>query len=415
MRAMTSQLGALLIVAACGDGATLPDAGLGSDGPPRGLVKVHVDGPIGESLRVWFQSASSSTVLATKTDAAGNASAWMEADGFVSIYGAPPSFNILYTWTGVQPGDELTLDLSTEGFGDAVPLADVRIDPMEGASSYYISSYCEASVEVSLAIDEPFAPFFKPCTSTSDLLVVAGTAFGIPLGYRFRANANISSGGTIDLRGPYSPFDATVEVTGPANDFVDVNSKLAGVEYEVATSAQLAGTHVAVPVQMPVLPDETAQTIVRTLDFESEDGQQRTVERTGVVWGPATRSTAVDVSMPIRKTSLPGIDLDTYSLVWSEESEGAPGDVVWAHLSLGGFQWVVIGARTDATALRLPRLPNDLRLERDSVLFGSLSLIVAEGGYERLRPYLLGHWSPSAGSWWPMKEASGRVSYRTVR
>jgi len=404
-----------MLVAACGDGASVPDAMLGSDGIERGRVTVHVEGPSKGFEDVYFQNADSSIALATKTNASGDASALMVPGGFVSVLDE----SIIYTWTDVQPGDELTLDLSFEEFGEVTPTSAVRIDPMDDAVSYYLFSRCESFRDVSAAIEAAIVPFFTPCAATSDLLVVAWDNSGAA-GYRFAANANLASGGTIDMRGPYQPIGASVDVIGPSDRFISVRQKLANVKFTADTSTQVPDTHVVVPTQMPVIPGVRVQTVARTFSssFPEEDGGTVTTESGTIVWGPASAMTTVDLTTPVLRGITSELELDptSSSLHWTELDDGARGDVVWAAFGIGSFQWKVIGRRTDETRLRLPVLPrDDVRLRSETFFVSNFALVAAEGGYDRLRPYLLGHWNPSDGMWWPMTEPSGRASYRSLR
>jgi hypothetical protein len=414
MPAMRGAFGVLAIIAGCGDGVGVPDAAMGSDDSVRGLVRVHVEGPSQGFEQVFFQNADSSIALVTRTNEVGDASALMAPGGFVTVVDEA----VMYTWAGVQPGDELTLDLTFEEFNDVFPSATVRIDPLDGATDYFLFSRCESFRDVRAAIDEPFAPFFQPCTLTTDLMLFAwDLQIGRPLGYRYLSNASLLSAATIDLRGEYLPIDTNVDVIGPNNRTISIRQKLSNLAYTADTSAQINDTHVVVPTEMPVIPGTTVQTIARTFSFSfPKEDDAFSSERASIAWGPGSAMTTMDLTTPALRdiTSTPELDLSSYTLRWTE-SEGVGGDVVWVAMGIGAFNWKVIGARTDETFLRLPVLPqDDLRPSPDSFFISNFALVATEGGYDRLRPYLLGHWNPSDGVWWPMKEPSGRVNYRSL-
>lgn len=405
----------VLGLAACGDGITLPDATMGSDGPARGLVTVHVDGPTGAFDRVFFQNADSTIALATRTNALGDASALMAPGGFVSVIDEDTAIPVIYTWTGVQPGDDLTLDLGGDRLKDVFPNTSVRIDPNEMANNYYLFSRCEQFVDVRLAIESPFAPFFGPCTTTSDLLLLAWGNLG-PLGYRYRANVNLVTAAPIDLRGPYLPIDTKVDVIGPSDRSISLRQKIANITYEGNASLSITDTHRVVSTNVPAIAGTTMQTTAQMFDFTipKEDRPGFTSTLSTTVWGPASAMTTLDLTTPALRdlTTVPAFDLESYTLHWTETAEGSGGDVVWASLGFAEYQWVVIGARGDETALRLPVLPHDtLRPTRETLFLMNFALVSAAGGYDRLRPYLLGHWSP--GDWFPMKDPSGYVIYRS--
>jgi len=404
-------VGVLAIVAACGDGVPGPDAAIGSDATARGRVTVHVEGPTQGFEPVYFQNADSTIALATRTNDVGDASALMAPGGFVTVLDGSE----IYTWTGVQPGDELTIDLTFEVFNDVFPSATVRIDPMDGATAYYLFSRCESFRDVTLAIDEVVAPFQEPCTQYTDLLLLAWSAG--PIGYRYLTNVNLFSATPIDLRGAYLPIDTNVDVIGPSGRTISVRQKLSNLEYTADAGAQITGTHVLVPTDMPVLAGTTMQTIARTSDFSfpKEDATALS-ELASIAWGPPSALTTMDLTTPaIREVSRPELEVESYTLRWTESGSGDGGDVVWARMSLGVATWTVIAPHTDETLLRLPVLPQrDLRLRTESFFLSNFAIVAAEGGYDRLRPYLLGHWSPD-GTWWPMQEPSGRVNYRSLQ
>ena len=407
----------LLALVACGDGGTLPDATTGSDAAARGRVTVRVHKQFDSAHdRVIFQNADSTIVLVTQLNDAGEASALMAAGGFVSVFdGTLP--NALYTWTGVRPGDELDLDLRFEQVGDQVPQASLRIAPLAGALDYFVFSRCESFTEVSPALDGPFAPFGQPCTTSTDLLLLARDSTAQPIGYRYTSQATVGAPGTIDMRGPYAPFRATAEVIGPPNTTVSILSKLAGVFYTIGTSALITDARVTVPLAMPDVADATMQTTARSLNLTPEEDALQPSEQTAVVWGPASATTTLDLASPRLRSlaSRPALDLESYTIQWTEAPDGDPGDVVWVSIGLSGAQWIVIGARTDETFLRLPVVPYPgLRPDPETTFVGNFALVSTTGGYDRVRSYLLGHWNPSNGSWWPMVEPSGHVSFRSL-
>ncbi len=404
----------VLALAACGDGTTLPDADPRSDADARGLVTVRIEKATATTgVRVFFQNADSTLVLATRFNDANEASALMAPGGFVTVYEEPFAEISLYTWTNVQPGDVLTLDLRQPELGDAQPNLSLIIEAFDNALDYFAFDRCESFVEVSAALESPFAPFFQSCTPTSDVLLVARDQNAEPAGYRYAKNANLQSPGTLDMRGPYTPFDATVDVEGPTGAIVNVTGALADVFYTTGTSTQITGTHATLPISMPVIAGEVAQLSARMID---DTNDPRTVV-SAIVWGPGTTSTTLDLSAPIRTlTTRPELDLSSYELRWTENDDGERGDLVWAQVGFSNLQWIVIGERRDETTLRLPVLPYEALRPRDETVYvDTFALIDTDVPYDRLHTYLLGRWSPSNGSLWPMVDPTGRVSFRSTR
>jgi hypothetical protein len=236
------------------------------------------------------------------------------------------------------------------------------------------------------------------------------------LGYRYRADADLTNGRNdpIDLRGNYLPFDSQIDVIGPADTFVSVTQQLAHIAFSSTNSGTIESTHLVLPTQIPVVQNTTVQSSARTFPntFPKEDGPSISTSRSEIAWGPASKSTTLDLTTPLRDFTMPEFDATISSLRWTETA-GSPGDMIWARVSDGGGEWVVIAPRTDEAILRLPVLPQVDPLRPQAFLVNNFAIVATEGGYDRLRPYLLGHWTPTDGNF-PMKEASGRVSFRSL-
>lgn len=409
----------LIAMAACGDGVTLTDAAIGSDGPERGRVSVHVAASKGAGpITVYFQDADSTLVLATRTNDAGDASALMASGGFVTVF---PSGH-LYTWANVQIGDELTLDLSAEELS-SFPALTVRLAELEGAQDYWLSSRCERE---RLLLDPkmlPVAPFFLPCTPRSDLLLVAYDINFEPFGYRYIPNANMLDSTPVNLGASYLPIASTVDVYGPTDRTITVTQRLTNVDYSANAFVQVTDTHVVAPIGMPVIDGTTVQGVAYMTSslFPPQEDEVMTSEYAAFAWGPNGPTMTLDLSTPdLREiTSKPTLELESYTLKWMESDVGSRGDAVWAEIAIYAgiaiLPWTIMAPRTDETLVRLPVLPYDGAQLRPESAVDNFALLSSEGGYDRLRPYLLGHWSPLNAAWWPMHEPSGRASYRSAR
>ena len=138
-------LGLLLVCAACGDGLPASTADAGPD-DPRGLVSLAFLAADGERLvghRVFFQDRDSSLVLSTRTDAEGRANAFMHPGGFVSLVETRGNSSLIYTYAGVKPGDELTID--QRGTPGNVVEIEVSIPPAAGAITYQLYTSCTSN------------------------------------------------------------------------------------------------------------------------------------------------------------------------------------------------------------------------------------------------------------------------------
>src|SRR5262249_28539424 len=148
---------------------------------------------------------------------------------------------------------------------------------------------------------------------------------------------------------------------------------------------------------------ETAAVISEFTSTPKEDDGFLETEWATYTRGPNTGTTTLDFTNPgLREVTGAEIDLSTYSVRWTESDVGARGDAVW--VEIGQFtadRWFVMAPRTDATALRLPILPiSDTRLDVNARI-NNFAVVSADGGYAAMRSYLLGHWTPQNGNWWP--------------
>lgn len=419
-------LGLVGLLVACGDGIALPDASAPIDTGERGLVTVHVIGSTDDPI--YFQNADSTLVLATRTNRAGEASAVMAPGGFVSVVKRNVGIDSpqLFTWTDVQIGDELTLFWTADG-PDTIgttPLAPVIIAAFDGAANYFLHTPCEAT-SVAHAVDMEQQVFFAPCASVVDLLLVAQDLNGDVIGYRQRKSANIAATATLDLRGPYLPLNAAIDLTAYAHTSVDVSQRINGLQYQRQEFLQIGKEqHVVIQSQVPAITGTTVQTVGRDSSgfFPGKEDAETTVfsRSAEVSWGPAATTTAVDLihGFPHGLTAAPTFDTTSNTLRWgeNENDSGVATDIVWARIGFAGMNWLVIGRPTGAE-LRLPVLPQrDLQPTQLEVFISQFALIAAEGGYDRYRPYLLGNWGPSTfgSEEWPMTAPTGHVRYRTL-
>src|SRR5437762_2059952 len=135
---MFRSLVALTALAACSgeDKARHLDGGIDSmlpiDAPPDGplqpvTLSVTYNGAPQMNVRVYFQNADSSMVASTTTDATGTATAVMNPGGFVTAVDAIPAGagvvagpDVLNTFAGVKPGDQLVLSRDDRGSATVV-------------------------------------------------------------------------------------------------------------------------------------------------------------------------------------------------------------------------------------------------------------------------------------------------------
>lgn len=392
----------LLALAACGDGIAVPDAAIAQDGSTRGRVSVHTNG---SGVRVFFQAADSSLVLATRTNAAGDAAALVEPGGFVTVFDGGQ----LFTWTDVQVGDELvlappTFSSPTEFFPDL----QIQVFTYPEATSYFLYVPCDFRRDVTAATFDLIAPGFSTCSTRVDTLLIASNS--TQLAFEYRQNVNLSIAGPIRFGTNYAPMELqTVDITSsPELTGVSVQSTIDQVPYGVARAAAPAGDHLTAQLEMPRGPF-TVRTIATASQFPiNEDAMLPSTVR-GVVWGPYASDVAIDLSL--REIVEPmTIDPTSYRVTWTESTTGAVPDVVVLALQTrNGTPWQVIARHSDE-GVRLPVLPqDDLQLAEASQV-STYTLLAIDGGYDRVRATLLGQWQPGDPH---LPGASGRAVYRT--
>ncbi len=410
---MIARLGLVALVgASCGDGIDRPPLPVPVDSNV-GLVRVrHVPEGPASSVPVYFQNRDSSVVLATRTDAAGNANAFMPPDGFVTIAAPAGSTWFLYTYAGVQPGDELVFQLAP-----ARPTSHeftLRFPPLEGAFSYALDTEC-GRFDVTGAERSPLPMVLRGCDRTTDMLVT--TVASSTARYLFANHVDLESG-TITLPGPYQ-YGLSRDVT--IND-VPADSPDLILEHALATPLRdlvSQGGEIVTPfggvgwsiVFGPYPPDGTIRTTVVAIDNSMEGLTD---------WRPSTEPAMISYGARRLRmsTTRPRFDASIHALVWDEASTGTPGNLVrasfqWFTSAGQTFVWQIVSPRGELPVIPLPVLPDPaLRIEGSVIGPQTVSSILVDGPVERARTQLIGRWQP--GRRWPFESESGQVRHRDM-
>ena len=413
----------LVLLAACGDGLTLPDAAAHPPDSDIGLVRVQYLGGVPEGNVVMFQAADGSLVLATRTDAEGQANAYMRAGGTATIIGTNGNSHLMFTWTGVQPGDELVLDRRafsevpfTRAYQVTVPLAP-------DANAYRLLTSCGSFVFPPFDVVPEIVVDLRGCVERTDMLVLAGPNFSTR-SYLHAADVSLSSIG-INLAGEYRPLESSaVNVSGGPTDsaFGLATQFLIAQGRELYRSATggiaLSGGLGQLVHAMPLPPGSTLMTLVRFNPAPSAIGAHF-----ATTWGPAKAATPVNVSATrVHDYTSRGVyEPNSQRVTWGEGTTGALADAVlvqvgWYRPGIGeNFQWQVLARRGADPIVQLPQLPGrDFTPREGDTLVQPTTLvnIKIEGGYDRIRTSLLGRWTP--GETWPADTASGSVVYEDL-
>lgn len=413
-------IGILLACAACGDGLTpiMADAALDD---PRGLVEVTFAARDGERLAdypVFFQNRDSTLVLSARTDGDGRANAFMHAGGFVTLVETRGNSSFLYTYSGVKPGDKLTIN--RRGAPDGLFQIDVSFPPAAGAITYQLYTSCNegSSIDVSGAEVQPMRATLFGCEATENFLVVALLPQGIRR-YLYRGQVQLEQFGDVVFDGSYRDVESspvTVQNAPPAVDRGFVSQELAGIRLP-STFANLelvAGAGTAIVD----LPRPAGATVSTRIDFDA--GRTIGVHR-AVAWEPASPATSIDLGGGLRSYTLrPWYERTSSSIRWEEASSGVVGDVVivgagWVRPStVFNYQLVLVGPRGPDPMIPIPIFPEPEFNPLDDETPNPFTLVnlSVEGGYDRVRAGLHGSWS--AGEPWPVDGPSGRVIYQEL-
>jgi hypothetical protein len=357
----------LAFAAACGDDgpgnlADAPPPPPIPDGPPAPVkVTVTVQGLPGAGVTVHFQNADSSLVGTMTTDADGVASAVMAAGGFVTVIepdppitpelgGVPQVDNTLTTWAGVQPGDDLHLDLFKRGGEEGTLVTfDVVVPNDPNASRYQLFTSCGGAditppppqlaggVLGLIAVPNPpvQVTLFGCTQGLADMAVVTFDGKLQPLSSFYKADVAVAENAMVELDGTYAAIPSTsVAVSNvPAAlgnlGFDHTLLSPRGFLFNTFEQFQGSGT-VTGDIRVPATTGATG--VMAVIGFAPNGAFS---EQTIVEWGPYSATYALDWGAAAIKdyTSEPELDPATHKISWTLGTTGGTGDVVLAAYS----------------------------------------------------------------------------------
>jgi len=404
----------VVVSGACGDGLSATDAAPAPDAR-GGLVSVQFLSdlsPLGDHT-VYFQNADTSLVLAGRTMGDGRANAFMAPGGSVTLVVQRGNLVALFTHLAVQPGDELVIDERTTTTDARATTLQIGV-PAEPTSTFYDLSTSCGSADIRGAEVAPVTVTLSDCGARADMLV---RAFGNGVHYIYRDAVELAPGATVTFAGPYRPLepaviqathvDATIPELTVTHALIGGGRELYREEGRITPAAGAGATVLDVPIPL----DGTS--MIRIDPAPSGALADHHV----IEWGPSARSNVVDLAPTARPIlERPRIDLERRAVVWTEAPTGGLADAVlatfqWSPPGSGrNYQWSVVGPHPDDAILHLPILPRAELVPQGNVIdpyiFATISIT---GGYDRLRPRILGRWSP--GRLWPTDGDAGRVAY----
>ena len=323
-----------LALVGCGDNRETPTVdspapadSLTPDGPPAPVtVTARNRFTPAAGVRIVFLADDDAVIDNVVTDATGTASAMVPPSSKVVAMG--PAGNTGHLWLGVEPGDQLSLDL-----GSTTTESTTVIVPTVANSTYNVETNCTdgfassqtTTVTLDIAADCPVTDvvvYRQVIGNIVDALVVR--------------NQTLTPGGTLDLSAmSYTAFvQGSVRVTGipagPTSVFLE-GSRALGLEpilgrfadnlVPVAGAAEISGSLPDVPVAQVSLAHVRTQTATHIL-----------MRRGGS--GPLVLDA---VALP--EVGAPAFATRTVS--WVQGPSGQPVDGVFAQLLFGPVQWFI--------------------------------------------------------------------------
>jgi hypothetical protein len=404
-------------------------------------VTVTLGGVASPGQTVYFQSRDSVTTETVLTGPDGNATAIVEAGGYVTVIKPEPRVALdahLSTFAGVKPGDHLFVDVPIQV---ATPTVSFTINvPNEGPSfSYWLDSTCGsariADRERPDGVNRAARPAKRPavaaapvtatvqlrgCDGMADLLVTISDSLGPPQRWMYRANVPVTEGGTVDFVGEYAALEEqTFTYTArPDTEFVRAGRVLQTAHGALIGGANNRAVQGSMTVSMTLnVPTPPGVAVVTTSHLLHNDRFS-----TGYVseWGANDSSYGLDLAaVGLRAYSgEPSYDTQTQEIRWTEGTDGEAPQFAIASILVrrdSDLIWTWdLAAPWTAPKLAYPTLPRTLfgvtPQLNDQVFVERLTTAQVVGGYDAARPRVF-----SSDREWARVGPAGRVAVENLR
>jgi hypothetical protein len=370
------------LVAACGSSEPAEveppiDANL-IDAPPAPVtVTARSHAVPAPGVLVAFLDDDDAVIANVTTDADGVASAIVPPGGKVAALA--PGRTEARLWLGVQPGDELAVDI-----GSTAPVVTVTViaPTRAGTSNYHVETACGSFG--SSGTPTVIVSINPPCTTD---LVIYRNVTGQLVDALVVTGQTLTGGQTLDLSAAtYAPtILRTAAVTGVPDG---MNSVFLEGSLTLATDPQLsrfggdpalANGAGSVTGRLPDVADPAQVTLF-------------TARGTGSIRHTVMRRARQDDASPLAVGALlpdvgaPLYDANARRASWAQGATGAAVDGVFAQLTFDGVTWFV--ASPAATAITLPALPAEFAaVDPGGAVFqrGQIRLFALTGGYAAAR------------------------------
>lgn len=408
----------LVLLAACGDDgnhSTIKDAPVNPsddasiDAPPtNGKVRVTVTNPTANSV-AYFQNSDSTVVATTPLDANGDASAMMNAGGFVTVVQPSGTDYTVATWADVKPGDHLLLgNASSAGVGFTMT-AIVPVDTSHTLAGYQVSSSCgggAAAQGTSTTTVTAELAFNHDCMH-ADVMVTGIDAFQHALSWFYVADELVAANGTLDyttkLYAPTQVRNYQLINNPDPSSLITLNHQYTtdkGTIFATSSPVVMTLTNPANgSQQMPPLPQDASNLIVVTQNVGVNLRQliewSTDVDDYELNWG-------MNMLPQFASATPPVFDVAAHTINWTTTGAGAGGDYSGAGIAVtrGAMHWTWRAYGPSSGSRKLPVLPTDLAdlnvVATDTTRVGFVGLARSPGDWDAARANIMqGPPSPS--------------------
>jgi hypothetical protein len=344
------------------------------------------------NVAVFFQGADSSMIGQSLTNEFGVAWAIMPSGSFVTAREhVGQGLEQLSTFSGVQPSDELELDLSPTG-PVAQHLFHITVPSATNAVAYRVFAPCGEAGIGSTSEDITLVG----CGSMTDLVIVPVDVDGNTLGALFAQNVTID--GTVNIPGTYQSFETvSLSYTNVPDfvSFVGMYEALSATRRAYSDTNGVVATNHAATANISMPPSSgTELTATNLFPTSGEIGIQTIYN-----WHAATTAYALDVGSVLLPpfATAPAFTVSTRMLGWSEREGALQPDLVRARIHVyrdaiptgTAWSWRIVAARS-GTSITYPQLPvidnfDFTPAAGDTVTVDELSTISLPGGFAGFR------------------------------
>ncbi len=357
------------------------------------------NGQVVSSATVLFRDAAGGVISTKQTDAKGAVSERVPAGGSVSLFvgAAPPALlggpnNVVFTFVGVQPGDELRIEDPRTGLVAPVNKT-ITVPVLANTAGYVSSSLCSNSISIPTTNTSTISVSTEPACAQTNFFVEARSAQFTALGSFFATNLT-TTGAAIDLSANTykAPKPLTVNVSNVPATVSNITTSLRdndGAFYmpsvNSAATINVTGTSGTATIAVP----DIGTAMEARLQYSSAGGFQSMREQTTIA------NVAVDLTANSLPTvAAPTVNIATNTVSWSESGGSLTADGVRAFVNVNrtplNFSHIIVAPHLN-TSLTIPTLPapyTNYNLKATDVVNTNVQVSKFSGGYHSSLRYL---------------------------